>query len=147
MAYIPEDSEWFLAELVEEITVEGEAKNVVHRNLTLVRASSSAVAYKHAEKLGRKGETSYKNSSGKRVRIKFRGISSLDVVHEPLSHGAELQFKENIGLSEEKIRKLIPPKNKLEAFMPIRKHKRRPDYASEEILKEAFRLVRAKQKR
>ena len=35
MAYIPSDAEWYIAELINEIAVEGETSNVVHRTFVL----------------------------------------------------------------------------------------------------------------
>jgi len=32
MAYIPTDAQWYVAEIVEQITVEGDSRNVVHKN-------------------------------------------------------------------------------------------------------------------
>ena len=52
MGYIPEDAKWYLADLVEEITVEGDPRNVVHTNMTLVRADSPEEAYQKAVQLG-----------------------------------------------------------------------------------------------
>jgi len=62
------------AELVEEITVEDDPRNVVHQNLVLIRAVSADEAYEKARKIGKDGETSYDNPSGKAVRIRFRGF-------------------------------------------------------------------------
>jgi len=45
MAFIPKESKWYLAWLVEEITVEDDPRNVVHTNLMLVRADSPGEAY------------------------------------------------------------------------------------------------------
>ena len=45
MGYIPKNAKWYLAELVEEITISGDPRNVVHTNLVLVRADSAAEAY------------------------------------------------------------------------------------------------------
>jgi hypothetical protein len=52
MGYIPEDAKWYLAEIVEEITVEEDSRNVVHRNLHLIRADSPEEAYRKAIELG-----------------------------------------------------------------------------------------------
>lgn len=57
MAYIPENAKWYVAELVEEITVVGEPLNVVHKNLVLVRAGSPQEAYDKALALGREGRS------------------------------------------------------------------------------------------
>jgi hypothetical protein len=43
--YIPKSAKWYLAEIVQQITVEGDSRNVVHTNLVLVRADSPEDAY------------------------------------------------------------------------------------------------------
>ena len=52
-------AEWYLAELVMKITVAGDPRNVVHQNLTLIRASSADEAYEKAIKIGKDGEDEY----------------------------------------------------------------------------------------
>src|SRR5437762_11462660 len=59
MAYIPENAKWYIATLIEEITVQGDARNVVHKNLVLVRADSPGEAYEKAQLLGKQAEASY----------------------------------------------------------------------------------------
>jgi hypothetical protein len=65
MAYIPKGAKWYLAELVEEITVEDEPRNVVHTNVILVRADSPQEAYDRSLGLGKQSETSYENLAGR----------------------------------------------------------------------------------
>lgn len=141
MAYVPKDARWYLATLIEEITVEGEALSVVHKNLTLVRADSPEQAYERAVLLGAQSEGSYENPQGNRVEIKFRGLNNLSVIHEELEHGAELYYDESIGLAEDKIRALIRRKEELSVFQPITPT-RGPDYSSREVLEEATRLIK-----
>ncbi|MDQ3117110.1 MAG: DUF4288 domain-containing protein [Verrucomicrobiota bacterium] len=139
MAYVPDDAHWFLANLVEEIQVEGAKRNVVHINYVIVEAASPEDAYKRAIKIGKQANQSYVNTHGKRVTIRFRGLNNLDVIHDPLEHGCEIMFRETLGLSESAIQKLLSLKGKLEVFSPIRRRPGRPDYASKEIMDEAHR--------
>jgi len=67
MAYIPPDAEWYLAHIVETITVEGNPRYAVHTNMVLVRADSPDEAFAKAEELGRAGEIAYENPAGKRL--------------------------------------------------------------------------------
>ncbi len=92
MEFVPADAELYFAELVQELTVEWDPRNVVWRNLTLVHAHSPDEAYDKALRLGQAGDTDYLNPSGKQVAIRFQGISSLDVIHDALEDGAELTF-------------------------------------------------------
>ena len=142
MGHIPSNAEWYIAELVMEIVVNGSQLNALHRNLTLIRADSPQAAYDKALQIGKKGETEYFNPKNQLVNIRFRGISKLDVVYEPLEDGSELGFEEEIGISEAEIQKLIQPKEKLDAFTAASPgREREPDYRSKAVVKEATRML------
>jgi hypothetical protein len=134
MAYIPKHPKWWLATVVEEIRVEGAKRNIIHLNYVLVRADSAENAYSKAMKMGKQASSDYRNPAGKKVRIRFRGLRNLDVIHDDLEDGSELMFQERLGLSEPAIRKLVRPKRQLEAFLPVRRRPGRPDYMSKEIM-------------
>lgn len=141
MAHIPEGVQWFIAELVLEITVRGDVRNIVHKNLTLIRATSADDAYDRAFQLGIESEAQYENPTGNFVRIEFRGVSRLNVIYERLEDGAELIYEERVGVDENEIRKLIPPKGSLAVFRPITPSGG-PDYSSKEIVDEAEKLLK-----
>ncbi len=136
MAYVPEDARWFLADLVEEIRVEGTKRNLVHINHVIVEACSPEEAYSRAMELGEQSASEYSNGEGKKVSIFFRGLRNLDVIHDPLEHGCEIMFQEKLGVSEIGIQKLVRSKEQLEVFSPIRQRPGRPDYASKEVMDE-----------
>ncbi len=141
MGYIPKDAEWYIADLVMEVTVHGARLNVVHRNLMLIHAHSPEEAYEKAQKFGRDGETSYHNSKGQFVEIGFRGIAKLDVVYEPFEDGAELAFEELIGVSSQDIQAMIPSKDRLDVFIPPTPGRERdPDYRSQAIIDQALAM-------
>ena len=140
MAFIPADAKWYLAQIVNEITIEGEARNVVHLNTTLVRADSPLEAYERAIELGKQGETGYRNLSDKQVGIHFRGLHSLDVICDNLEHGAELSFIERIGVPKEEVAKLVTAKEQLAVFKPITRSKA-PDYRCKEVVEQALRMI------
>ena len=138
MGHVPTGSQWYIAELVMEITVEGALRNVVHKNLVLVRADAPEEAHGKAVGLGQKAETSYQNPKDRLVRIRFRGVSKLDVMYEDLEDGAELTFEEYVGVAPEDIQRLIPPKERLQVFIapaPGREHD--PDYRSKAVIRMA----------
>jgi len=144
MAFIPKDAKWYLAEIVLKITVEDDPRNVVHTNWVLVRADSPEEAYERSLSLGRQWEGDrYENPAGKMVRTDFCGLRDLNVIHEELEDGAEITFEEEIGLSDEEIRKKISSKDRLGVFRPLERSDR-PDYASKEIIDEARKLLAAK---
>jgi hypothetical protein len=140
MAFIPKGAKWYLATLVEEITVEGDSRNVVHKNLLLVRADCPEQAYENALNLGKQSESSYENPKGMMVRIKFRGLRELNVIYDELEHGAELSYQESVGVPEKEIEALLRRKEDLGVFQPITPTTG-PDYSSREIVEEAKRLI------
>jgi hypothetical protein len=135
MGSVPKDAEWYLAEIVEELTVADDPRNVVWRNLILIHANSPDDAYEQALSLGRSGDTEYLNPAGKLVTSRFRGLSFLDVIHDPLEHGAELMFQSNVGITPDNLQKLLLSKEELPLFRPITRLDG-PDVASGEVVHE-----------
>jgi hypothetical protein len=140
MAYIPRNAEWYVAEIINEIVVEDDVRNVVHRNLTLIHASSPDEAYDRAIELGQQSISEYQNPASKKVVIKFRGLGALNVVYDPIEHGTELRYTEDISMPEQRITELIRAKEQLGVFKEI-EPTRGPDYSSKEIVDEAYQLM------
>lgn len=147
MGYVPQGAEWYVAEVVEEIVVESDPRNVVHKNLVLIRADSPDEAYTKALEIGRQHEGSYTNPDGKLVRTSSRGLSHLDVVHDGLEHGAELMYERKTSVPEEEIRSWVLPKEQLGLFQDRGGQAKYPDYASKDIVEEAKKLVGSYRKR
>lgn len=116
MAFIPDDARWYLADVVLEHIVQGDRRNVVHINTLLIEADSPERAYKKALALGREAEVVYENSDGKEVRVIFRGLRELNVIHEPLEHGAELTYEQHVSVPERELAKWVSPKKSLAVF-------------------------------
>lgn len=135
MGFVPKGSEWYLAEIVQELKVAGDPRNVVWRNLTLVHANSPDDAYEQALQLGRSGDTEYLNPAGNLVTTRFRGLSFLDVICDPLDHGAELRFQSDVRVAPEELERLLLPKEELQLFRPTARPDG-PDVASGEIVRE-----------
>jgi hypothetical protein len=133
MGYIPESAKWYLADIVEQITVEDDPRNVVHTNMVLVRADSPEEAYEKAMELGKAGEMAYENPVGKRVSKTFRGLRDLNVIHDKLKHGAELIYSESIDMDEDDIQCWVSPKEELGVFAP-RTPSSGPDYRAKDIV-------------
>jgi hypothetical protein len=135
VGHIPEGTEWFLAELVMEITVWGATHNVVHRNLILVRAGTAEEAHQRATYWGRQGESTYHNPAGQVVEFKFRGISQLDSIIGDIEDGAEIAWKEFQGVPTDELKRWIPPLEQLAVFMPSPLFAARdPDYSSKDVV-------------
>jgi hypothetical protein len=116
MAFIPSDAKWYVAELIEEIRVEGDSRSVVHRNFVLVHADSPEESYQRALDLGREHEVTYDNREGKKVTIVFRGLRDLSIIHDELEHGAELMYVRHVGLEHDEIERLVRSKDELGVF-------------------------------
>lgn len=137
MGYIPRNAKWYLADIVLEITVEDDPRNVVHTNLVLIRADSPEQAYQKAMELGAANEQSWKNIDGKDVTIQFRGLRDLNVILGELEHGTELSYRERIGVDESAIQKWVSPKEELGVFLPI-ETSTGPDYRSRDIVQKLY---------
>jgi Domain of unknown function (DUF4288) len=61
MGYIPRKAKWYVAEIVEQIRVEGDPRYLVHTNTVLIRGDSPEEAYAKAVELGTDGQASYEN--------------------------------------------------------------------------------------
>jgi hypothetical protein len=118
MSYIPKNAKWYLADIMLEIQVQDEDTNIVHVNLTLIRANSPEEAYHLAIQVGKQSEIIYQNTDGKTVTMTFRGLRDLNVIHENLEHGSEIIFEELVDQSEEHISRLVRSKQDLAVFRP-----------------------------
>ena len=89
--------------------------------------------------LGAAGEQLYKNLEGKTVRICFRGLHDLNVIHDQLEHGAELTYWENPDWDEIAIHNWLTSKESLGVFQPITPSKG-PNYFPREVMEMVDRL-------
>jgi hypothetical protein len=132
MGYIPPDAKWYLAEIIEQIVVDGEPRHVIHTNVVLIRGDSPDDAYAKAVELGTAAEISYENPEGKRVAITYRGLRDLNVIHGELEHGTELIYSEEIDTDEAAIQQYICPREELGVFAR-RKPSRGPNYMPKDV--------------
>lgn len=148
MGFIPANARWYLADVILEHRIEDDTRNVVHINTVLVEAASPEDAYAKARQLGKAGELEFRNTDGKWVRIRFRGLRQLNVIHDELEHGAELMYDEFVSVSEKTIKKWITPKKDLGVFAPITSKPNNPNYFPESVMQllEA-KLSRSERKR
>jgi hypothetical protein len=94
MAYIPKGAKWYLADIVMEITIEDDPVNLIHINITLIRADSPEEAYERALECGKQSEFTEPDIYGKMMTHTFRGLRDLNVIHEELEHGSELVYEQ-----------------------------------------------------
>lgn len=119
MAFIPKGARWYLADIVLDFLIEDDPANVVHVNTHLIEAESPDQAYEKALALGRNSEHQYKNPAGEQVRVVFRGLRQLNVIHDDLKDGAELTWEELVEVPPEQLRRLLTPREELNVFAPI----------------------------
>lgn len=124
---------WYIAEVVMEVTVGSDPRNVVHHNHFLITANSNEEAYEKATAIGKREETSYKNPAGHDVSIRFVGIADLDEVDDEPGDGAEVLFHYRLNVPKKELESLIPEKSRLRAFAP-KSRASGPDYASGEVI-------------
>ena len=136
MGFVPKGARWYLADVVLEHVIEGERRNLVHVNTHLVEAASPGEAYKKANKLGREHQLRYLNTDGMRVRMKFRGLRELNVIHDDLEDGAELSYEEAVAVSESKLKRWVRPKKELGVFAPRRPRRGGPNYMPLTIMRQ-----------
>ena len=134
---------WYVADLVEEITVEGESDNVVHINSVLIEADGDEAAYAAALAEAPAGDE-YENPKGQTVRTRFVGVRELTRVHDELEHGAELRYEERVGVPDEELSSFASERGELAVFRPL-EPRTGPDYTSREIMEEVDEVVRRSQ--
>ncbi len=119
---VPPESQWYIGEIIEEITVEGEPRNIVHRNVKLLYANSPEEAYGKAHALGKETEINHLDPERKLVRTRFWGLAELNVVHDDLKRGAALYYEEHIGVPGETSHHWVLPKKDLKAARAVKAH-------------------------
>lgn len=141
MGFVPPGAEWYVAELIEEIRVEGDDRNVVHKNLILIHARSPEAAYARALQIGEAGESTYQNPDGATVKSNFRGLGYLDVIHDGLEDGAELLYQKKVSVREEELAQWVHSKEDLTLFQKPVPRIADPDYSSRDIVDGAKKLI------
>ncbi|MDB5349889.1 MAG: hypothetical protein JWN86_1136 [Planctomycetota bacterium] len=133
MAFIPADARWYLADLILEYAIQDEPRNVVHVNLHLIEADSPEAAYEKAMALGQAAQYNYQNTDGKLVRVSFRGLRDLNVIHDGVEDEAELIYEESFGVPEETLGNWVKERDQLGVFLPMAPCKGSPNYMPAEI--------------
>jgi hypothetical protein len=135
MGFIPKDARWYLVDIILEHIIEDDPRNLVHIDTHLIEAASPEQAHEKALALGCDSEQEYTNTDGKQVRVVFRGLRQLNVIHDALEDGAELTYSETVGVLEEQLRGWITPKERLGIFAPIEPKSDCPNYMPESVMR------------
>ena len=105
----PETARWYIAELTEEVTLEGDPQNVVHKKTRVIFADTPQDAYDKALTMITEHEVGYLNEHHKAVRTRFWGLRELNLSNEdmdragilPESHAGNARRRNSTGLSPE----------------------------------------------
>ena len=90
MTNSPEGSRWYVAELTEEVTLEGDPLNVVHKKTRVIFADSAEDAYEKALSMITEHELGYLNEHNRAVRTRFWGLRELDLSNEDMDRAGIL---------------------------------------------------------
>jgi hypothetical protein len=107
MTNSPEATRWYVAELTEEVTLEGDPQHVVHRKTRVIFADSAEDAYEKALSMITEHELLYLNEDKKAIRTRFWGLRELDLSNEDMDRAGILpkerpaRRRNSTGLSPE----------------------------------------------
>jgi hypothetical protein len=90
MSNSPETARWYVAELTEEVTLEGDPLQVVHTKTRIIFADSAEDAYEKALTMITEYELSYLNEHHKAVRTRFWGLRELPLSNEDMDRAGML---------------------------------------------------------
>ena len=106
---------WYLADLVVEVRVEGAGKSVVHFDLHMIRAKDATEAYDKALRIGNGKSKQYLREDGNLISFIFRGLNDLVAVDEEFEDGARILFRSQPEMTEEEIQHVVTPRDYLRA--------------------------------
>jgi hypothetical protein len=81
---------WYIAELTEEVTLEGDPQNLVHKKTRVIFADSPQDAYEKALSMITEHEISYINEHRKAIRTRFWGLRELNLSNEDMERAGML---------------------------------------------------------
>jgi len=101
MTESPGVSRWYVAELTEEVTLEGDPLHVVHKKTRVIFADSPEDAYEKALSMITEYELNYLNEHHKAIRTRFWGLRELNLSNEDMDNVGILP-KDRIGTARRK---------------------------------------------
>jgi hypothetical protein len=81
---------WYIAELTEEVTLEGDPQNLVHKKTRVIFADSPQDAYEKALSMITEHEINYINQHHKAIRTRFWGLRELNLSNEDMDRAGML---------------------------------------------------------
>jgi len=80
----PGESRWYVAELTEEVTLEGDPLHVIHKKTRVIFADSADDAYEKALSMITEYELKYLNDHHEAIRTRFWGLRELNLSNEDM---------------------------------------------------------------
>jgi Domain of unknown function (DUF4288) len=90
MSNSPATARWYIAELTEEVTLESDPQNIVHKKTRIIFADSPQDAYEKALAMITEHETGYLNEHHKAIRTRFWGLRELSLSNEDMDRAGIL---------------------------------------------------------
>jgi hypothetical protein len=84
------EDRWYIAELTEEVTLEGDPQNLVHKKTRVIFADSPQDAYEKALSMITEHEISYLNQHHRAIRTRFWGLRELNLSNEDMDRAGML---------------------------------------------------------
>jgi hypothetical protein len=84
MSNSPAPARWYVAELTEEVTLEGDPENFVHKKTRIIFADSPQDAYEKALSMITEHEVGYLAEHRKAIRTRFWGLRELTLSNEDM---------------------------------------------------------------
>lgn len=108
MADAPHHARWYIAELIEELILGGNVRNVIHRKTRVIFADSEEDAYDKALSLSTEHEVTYLNQKHDYGQTRYWGLNELDLMaSEQAGEAPKPHFRRSDRLSPDQIMALM----------------------------------------
>jgi hypothetical protein len=87
----PETARWYIAELVEELILDGNIRNVIHRKTRVIFADCQEDAYQKALSLSQEHEPTYLNQTLKGAQTRYWGLNELNLLQNETEIPSQLK--------------------------------------------------------
>ena len=110
---------WYVAELTEEVTLEGDPKNLIHKKTRVIFADSPQDAYEKALSMITEHEISYLNEYHKTIRTRFWGLRELKLSNEDMDRAGILP-EDRIGNARRRNSTGLSPEQQFALLMSVK---------------------------
>jgi hypothetical protein len=110
---------WYIAELTEEVTLEGDPQNLVHKKTRVIFADSPQDAYEKALSMITEHEISYINEHRKAIRTRFWGLRELNLSNEDMDRAGMLP-QERMGTARRRNSTGLTPEQQFALLLSLK---------------------------